>query len=338
MAFLIATPEIGLEAFLLSFPLLGAKMTWLRLLAAMLAALVVSVFVGRLLASSQTALPVNAPQKEDTATLPWQERLRRGMAFGLGENAEHTLPWIFLGLIIAALLQPLLPAQSLTSLPLVAQVPLAALLGLPVYVCASGSTPFVAILIAKGLSPGAAIAFLLTGPATNITTFGVLQSLHSRKIALAFGCSMVAVSCLLGWSIDLFLPPQSFTMPTLSVDHSATTLQSISLFLLALLSVVTLLRSGPRMLLGQLFPRYAPPDHGHDHDHEHHSHKHHDHDHEHHSHKHHSHDHEHHSHDHEYHSHESQGAVVGGCGGEGKKSEGAEGCACEEKAKRVLGH
>ena len=47
---------------------------------------------------------------------------------------------------------------------------LPALFGMPAYVCASGATPLVAVLIYKGASPGAVLAFLLTGPATNITT------------------------------------------------------------------------------------------------------------------------------------------------------------------------
>src|SRR6185295_8841639 len=48
------------------------------------------------------------------------------------------------------------------------------LIGIPVYVCAAGSTPIAAAFILKGMSPGAALVFLLASPATNVGTFVVL--------------------------------------------------------------------------------------------------------------------------------------------------------------------
>lgn len=319
MAFLIATPELGLDAILLSFPLLGAKMTWLRLAAAAIAAVVVSLLVGRMMGTQSQEVPT-APKAEE-APQPLSQRLKSGLVYGFGENADHTMPWILAGLFLAALLQPLLPAQSLAKMPMMMQVPLAALIGMPIYVCASGSTPFVAILIAKGLSPGAAIAFLLTGPATNITTFGILSSLHNKRVATAFAVSMIAVSCLLGWSVDLF-----FQVPVTTVlghhHHSPSTLQILSLGAIGLITLSTLLRNGPRFLLGQLIPAYAPPvnhhghDHGHDHNHhdDHHGHKE-EHEHEHkHEHDHHGHEHGHeHGHGHEHshgHDHKEEDAHV----------------------------
>src|SRR5690606_17885966 len=103
-------------------------------------------------------------------------------------------------------IEPLLDPAWLAALPGGADVALFALLGMPAYVCASGATPFVAVLIHKGVSPGAALAFLLTGPATNVTTFGVLARLHGRRIAALFGAMVAALAIGLGHATNALLP------------------------------------------------------------------------------------------------------------------------------------
>ena len=62
------------------------------------------------------------------------------------------------------------------------QVPLATAIGIPIYVCATGSTPLVALLMHKGLSAGAAMAFLLAGSAANLTAWRMLTHLHGRRV------------------------------------------------------------------------------------------------------------------------------------------------------------
>ena len=81
-------------------------------------------------------------------------------------------------------------------------LPLLAVLGMPMYVCASSATPLVAVLIHKGVSPGAAIAFLLTGPATNATTYGVLAKLHGRKVAIGYGVTIALLTVGLGFLVN----------------------------------------------------------------------------------------------------------------------------------------
>ena len=103
--------------------------------------------------------------------------------------------WSSLGLVVAAMAVPMLDPAWIRSVPDSLQVLLCAALGMPVYVCASGATPLVAVFLAAGVSPGAGIAFLLAGPATNVTTFGVLSSLHGRKASFSFAAA-VTVACV----------------------------------------------------------------------------------------------------------------------------------------------
>jgi uncharacterized membrane protein YraQ (UPF0718 family) len=249
MAFLVATPELGLDAVMLSIPLLGPQLTVVRVVVAAVAALLVGWLVGGRL-GRKTALPVAGDG--DGAGEPLGERLVRGLRSGFGEVVDHTAPWIILGLIIAAVCAPLLESGWLTTIPPMVDVLVFAVLGFPVYVCASSATPLVATLVAAGLSPGAAIAFLITGPATNVTTFGVVASLYGRRAALAFSATLVAISVSAGLLINGIFG--TFPGPSLSalVEETPGPLHQISLVLLGLLVLSSLLRRGFRRFVGEL--------------------------------------------------------------------------------------
>lgn len=196
MAFLIATPEIGLDAILVSIPLLGSDMTIARVLAAAVVALLVGWLVGRQVAvkpAESSCCHNHSPEFSGNK----RARLGAGLRYGFGDLVDSTAPWVLFGLIVAAAAQPVLEQSWLQNIPPTAQVVAFALLGLPLYVCATGSTPIVAVMLLAGVAPGAALAFLLTGPATNPATFGVLAQLHGRRAALAFGVATggLAIGC-----------------------------------------------------------------------------------------------------------------------------------------------
>ena len=166
IAFLMATPELGLDAILISLPLLGPSMTTIRLVGAVVVSLALGILVGRMISRRENTEPVftEASSENNDQGLSWQERVRFGLKEGLIDLVDHTGPWIVFGLCLAAAIEPVLE-QSYSSWkdhPL--EVLIFGALGLPIYVCASGATPLVAVFLAHGVSPGAAMAFLLTGP------------------------------------------------------------------------------------------------------------------------------------------------------------------------------
>jgi hypothetical protein len=290
MAFLIATPEIGIDAVLISLPLLGGTMTWARVITAGLVALIVGIIVGRLTARISDRQEINDPVSLDQG-LTTREKLKHGLSHGLGALVDHTGPWIVVGMVIAAGLYPVLGTDFLAGVPGGWQVPLFALLGMPLYVCAAGATPMIAVFLMSGVSPGAALAFLITGPATNITTFGVLAKLHNRKVAIAFGVATLVITVMLGYLVDAIFP--QFQPKILESEHvHGTLLQMIALALLILIFANSIFRRGARAFFNEL----GLSGHEHDHDHLHH----HGHDHGHH---HHGHDHRHHHQGHDHKSH-----------------------------------
>ena len=261
MSFLVATPELSLDAVLISLPLLGGPFTAVRVACAALVALLIGWGIGRLV--RPPAVPRPTAEERD-ADRPLGQRVIAGLRVGLGEVVDDTAPWIVLGLGVAALIDPLVSADWLARIPPAVEVGLFALLGIPTYVCASGATPLVAVLIFKGASPGAALAFLLTGPATNLTTFGVLSRLHGVRVALWFGLGIMALALALGYAVNLAL----YLPPALAVDevggHGWWSLEGVSLCALCALCALSLLRRGPRAFVGEIFAADEEDDHDHD--------------------------------------------------------------------------
>ena len=249
MAFLVATPELGVDAIMLSIPLLGPQVTVLRLVTAALVALLVGWWVGgRLKAAERAPESVSAPGEGPGTS----RRLAAALRTGTGEVVDHTAPWILLGLGVAALVTPFLESGWLGSLPPVADVLLFALLGFPTYVCAASATPLVAAFLATGLSPGAGIAFLITGPATNISTLGLLSSLHGRRAAISFAAVMMTLAITAGVAVNTAfgaLPVPSLAALT---EELPSFLQQACLLLLAGLFLRSVVRRGLRSFVGEL--------------------------------------------------------------------------------------
>ena len=247
MGFLVATPELGLDAILISIPLLGQDMTLARLGAAFLVALVTALIVGPMVKT-----PDPCPLHDETVKpLPLKNRLKAGLEYGLIELFDHTMPWVLAGLLIAAWAEPMLGHEIFQQVPTEFQVPLFALIGIPIYVCASGATPIAAIAIHKGISPGAGLAFLLAGPATNITTFGILSKVHSKRVAIAFGAVVTSAAILAGLAVD-FLMIQTISDLKVHEHHEGSALQWAALIGLGALFVASLFRQGPRGVVGQI--------------------------------------------------------------------------------------
>lgn len=268
MAFLVATPELGVDAVLISLPLIGPELTVMRVLGAVAVALLVGIFVGPLADRGSTT--ESAPHQALGREQAFAKRFWGGLRYGFVEVVDHTGPWIILGVVVASLIGPMLGGSWLLGLPWGVDVALFALIGMPTYVCASGATPLVAVLLLQGVSPGAALAFLLAGPATNVTTFGVLNKLHGRTVAIIFAAIIAVLAIGFGMIVNLVVGDMvGLTLPDLHQD-APSVIGIISLTLLALLYILSILRQGPRGFMAQVHsPFEAESPHAHHHHHHH---------------------------------------------------------------------
>ena len=264
IAFLVATPELELAAVMLTWQLMGGEVALMRIGMAAVLALVVGVVVASF--AKQQALDDHAVADQcsmpDTKPQGLARRLKSAFVFGFGKAVDSTATWIFTGLLLSALLMPYVDPEWIAGLPRGIDVPVAALIGLPLYVCATGSTPLAAMLLVQGLSPGAVLALLLTGPATNITTFGVLAKLHGKRTALVFACSMWGGSVGLGYLANWAISAPELT--SFSNDHQAGPLAWAILWIMVIVFTLSLLRQGVRPFLERLFESPVNLEDGHD--------------------------------------------------------------------------
>lgn len=213
-AFLISAPETGVDSILVTYSLLGLVFAIFRPVAALISGIIGGIFVDLLdrkeglTASAGVGEGVNGSgQSEGEASV------KHGRIYRAIEYAFFTLPGdigksLLVGVAIAALITALLPPSFFTDTlggvmgGGVLGILIMMMLGVPVYVCATASVPIAAALIVKGVSPGAALAFLMTGPATNAATIATIWKVMGKRTALAYLLTIMGASLASGLLLD----------------------------------------------------------------------------------------------------------------------------------------
>lgn len=149
----------------------------------------------------------DASASEEIPPRLWPDVFRPAFSYGFVELLDDLAFWLFMGLAAAGVLTAILP-DDLGALGLGAGLlPMVLLLAVavPLYTCASASTPIAAALLAKGVSPGAALVFLLAGPATSFVTVMLLASSFGRRFVQVYLASVVVGALTAGLALDAFV-------------------------------------------------------------------------------------------------------------------------------------
>ena len=247
VAFLIATPELGIDTVAISLPLLGWELTLMRIAAATILALCAGLAIAAL---TRDAAPTSSEGEQTAESDPGAGRVRRALRFGFVESLDELGPWIVAGIALAALLDPLLDPAWIAAVPRAAEIPLFASLSAPIYVCASAATPIGAAFLVKGATAGAVIAFLLVGPATNVTTYGAVRAFHALRTTLAMGAVILGTTLLLGLAVNLLGGTR--VANTSAPLHEPGMYAQLAAWVFCALLVISILRQGPRGFLAQL--------------------------------------------------------------------------------------
>ena len=220
-AFAISTPEVDAPSISLTWGMIGPWLAIARPIAALGTALGVGVLIDRFVPERGEAAqsdPVDAECGStaccaEPAPTPASEPLGfvAALRFSLVTLPRNLALWILLGLALSAVVSALVPDDFFEQVAQVDRTGLltklaALVVGIPWYVCATASTPLAAALIATGLSPGAALVFLLAGPATNPATIGwVWRDLGARALGIYLGG--IAIGALAtGIALDAIMP------------------------------------------------------------------------------------------------------------------------------------
>ena len=210
-AFLISTPESGVDSISITYALLDPIMTVARPVVAFVTAAVAGIAenlfhpngVNSQITPDLTC-PVdgccdglNCSPEAHRRHHTFMEKLRAGFRFAISDLWGDLAGWFLVGLLLAGVITVLIP-DDVFSEYLGAGLPAMLLMlavGIPLYMCATASTPIAAALILKGVSPGAALVFLLAGPATNIASLTVLTGILGKR-ATAIYLTAIAVSAV----------------------------------------------------------------------------------------------------------------------------------------------
>ena len=212
VSFLIATPETGPDSVALSYALLGPVMAIVRPAAAIISAIVSGLLTMILVQGTSEPVAEPAPTSCcgssccDSKEAEAENKLWASLRYGLVEILDDIAVWLAVGLVLAGILSAVIEPKYIAEYGygLGAMLIMVAV-GIPIYVCATASTPIAAGLIAIGVSPGTALVFLLVGPATNIATLGVVGKDLGIRVLAGYLVGIVASALVAGYVTDELL-------------------------------------------------------------------------------------------------------------------------------------
>lgn len=127
----------------------------------------------------------------------------------IGRNIKATGPMFLLGILLSALFQRYVPAESFAALFGEANegfgVLMAATIGVPLYACGGGTIPLLQAWLYDGMSMGSAAAFMLTGPSTKITNLGALKIVLGIKHFVLYLAFVMVFSFVTGMVVNLVI-------------------------------------------------------------------------------------------------------------------------------------
>jgi len=259
-SFLISTPETGVDSIAMTYGMMDIFMTILRPLTGFITALFAGICVnlwGDADEPEPEEVKTSCPKCADssspantvrTNTRSWWIKTLRYAFIDLAGDLAY---WLTIGFILSGVIAACMPdwifqgwaGQGFSSLLVMLAI------SMPMYICASGSTPIAAAMIVKGLSPGAALVFLLAGPATNIGSVPVLLKILGRRSTFFYLFSIVVVSLFMGQAVNMFYQNHEL-IPIMAIsEHGA---EGVSI--IGLVSGVLLLL----MMLNGMRRRSAP--------------------------------------------------------------------------------
>ncbi len=215
---MISTPESGVDSIAITYALLDPILTVMRPVAAFFTATVAGI-AENLMGTDKDepqfqpdlSCPVdgccdgvNCPPEVHGRHHTFLEKLRSGLRYAFTDFWDDLAGYFFLGLLLAGVISVLIPDRFFSEY-LGAGLPAMLIMlaaGIPLYVCATASTPIAAALILKGVSPGAALVFLLVGPATNMATLTVLVGTLGKRSTAVYLAAIAICAVFFGLVVD----------------------------------------------------------------------------------------------------------------------------------------
>ena len=223
IAFLIATPQTGVDSIIATYSLLGLPFAIIRPVVAFFTSIFAGLSVNAFMNNKEKVF-VPSQNKTEDKKLSFIQKIKRVFQYGYVEMMGDIGKMLLFGLIVAGLIVFFVPDNFFTifkSNTLLSML-LVLIVAIPMYVCATGSIPIAIALMIKGMSPGTALVLLMAGPAANIASMMVISKVLGKKTFIVYLVTLVISAIWFGLLIDIFLPASWFdvsSFATTATEH-----------------------------------------------------------------------------------------------------------------------
>ncbi|MFA6225068.1 MAG: permease [Methanoregula sp.] len=208
-SFLIASPLINEIAAAMLLAMFGWQIALIYIVSGLIIAIVAGIIIGRLHLEGEVEDFVWKCKMYEQPDKPMTVKDR--INFGISESKSITLkvlPYILIGIAIGAIIHGYAPADFLVNIagpgnPLA--VPIAVLIGIPLYSNAAGMIPIMEVLTAKGMAMGTALAFMMSVIELSLPERIILRKVIKIKLLLVFAGILFVSFTLTGYLFNAIL-------------------------------------------------------------------------------------------------------------------------------------
>jgi len=230
VAFLISTPQTGVDSIAVTWSMMSLPFALMRPIVAFITGIFGGFIINKFDKTQSKTIDTLSLESiecnsESCNTPKNENKIVALFRYAFVDFLQDIAKWLVIGLAIAALISVVVPDNFFTSFldnRLVSML-LVWVISAPLYICATGSVPVAVALMAKGLSPGAALVMLMAGPATNAATIAILGKVLGRKTLLLYLFSITIGAISFGLIIDYLLPASWFTVAGCHGQHHHST-------------------------------------------------------------------------------------------------------------------
>jgi len=212
ISFLISTPQTGADSFMVTYSMLGLPFAIIRPILALITGIFGGWFTNQI---TRKESEVSSDLSAETCVISGSKnKFVEIFRYAFVDFLQDIAKWLVIGILIAAFISILIPDGFFMKYQgnEFVNMLLAIVIAGPLYVCATGSVPIAAVLMMKGLSPGAALVFLMVGPATNATTIAMVSKVLGKKTLFAYLGTVIFSALFFGVLMNEFLPQAWFAM------------------------------------------------------------------------------------------------------------------------------
>jgi uncharacterized membrane protein YraQ (UPF0718 family) len=242
VSFLVSTPQTGVDSIFATQALLGPVFVVFRVVVAFVSGILSGTLVEFLSRDGGGALDA-AHDGNQCQSKAGESRLVQALRYGFVTLSKDIGRPLLLGILLSGVLTVLVPEDSLSGRmgSGIASMFVMMLIGIPVYVCSTGSIPVAFAFVSIGVSPGAALVFLISGPATNAAALSMVWKDLGRTATVIYLAVIAACALAAGLVMDRFFAGSTLSGPLHEHSEGVGLLSTICAIVLMALLVPSLL-------------------------------------------------------------------------------------------------